>query len=60
VFTVEQNQAKAIEVQKVADMGAKVAISNPQLQTGQSVVLVGGDGLRDGAPVKVIKPNANR
>ena len=54
VFTVEDGKAKELAVEVVADMGEKVAISGTGLQNGQTMVLCGGDGLRDGAKVKVV------
>lgn len=54
VFTVADGKAKQIQVEMVADMGKNVAIYHPTLRTGQSIVLRGGDGLQDGAPVKVV------
>jgi HlyD family secretion protein len=59
VFTVDNNKAKLHTVQLVADMGEQVAIASPQLQSGQSIVLRGGDGLQDGAAVKLVKPKAS-
>jgi HlyD family secretion protein len=53
VFTVADGKAKQHEVELVTDMGEKVAISHPQLKAGQPIVLKGGDGLTDGAVVKV-------
>jgi HlyD family secretion protein len=53
VYTVEDGKAKQIKIEKVADMGEKVAINSEQLRVGQPVVLQGGDGLSDGAAVKV-------
>ncbi|MDJ0714830.1 MAG: efflux RND transporter periplasmic adaptor subunit [Prochloraceae cyanobacterium] len=52
VFTVANDRAKEHEVQLVADMGLEVAITSEQLQNGQQVVVRGGDGLNNGAPVK--------
>ncbi len=54
VFTVENGKAKALEVDMVADMGQQVGISGAGLQNDQNLVLRGGDGLRDGAKVKVV------
>jgi HlyD family secretion protein len=54
VYTLANNQAREIEVEMIADMGDRVAIYNPQLQSGQAIVLRGGDGLSDGAMVKVV------
>ncbi|MEM6753212.1 MAG: efflux RND transporter periplasmic adaptor subunit [Cyanobacteria bacterium P01_C01_bin.38] len=54
VFAVEDGKAKQIEVEMVADMGQQVAISGNELQPNQKIVLRGGDGLRNGAEVKVI------
>ncbi|YAF97376.1 MAG: efflux RND transporter periplasmic adaptor subunit [Nodularia sp. CChRGM 3473] len=54
VFAVNDNQAQQIAVEMVADMGEQVAIYHPSLQAGQSIVLRGGDGLQDGAPVKIV------
>jgi HlyD family secretion protein len=53
VFTVADRKAKQLAVELVADMGEKVAIAHPQLRPGQTIVLRGGDGLTDGASVKV-------
>ncbi|HIK06043.1 MAG TPA: efflux RND transporter periplasmic adaptor subunit [Trichormus sp. M33_DOE_039] len=55
VFTVADNKAQQLEVEMVADMGKEVAIYHPTLSAGQTIVLRGGDGLQDGAPVKVLK-----
>jgi HlyD family secretion protein len=38
----------------IADMGDRVAIYDEQLRSGQAIVLRGGDGLSDGAVVRVI------
>ncbi|MDJ0674604.1 MAG: efflux RND transporter periplasmic adaptor subunit [Calothrix sp. MO_167.B42] len=54
VFTVENGKAKALEVDMVADMGQQVGISGAGLQNGQNLVVRGGDGLRDGAKVRVV------
>jgi multidrug efflux pump subunit AcrA (membrane-fusion protein) len=54
VYTLADNQAREIEVEMIADMGDRVAIYNPQLRSGQAIVLRGGDGLSDGAMVKVV------
>jgi HlyD family secretion protein len=59
VFTVDNNKAKQHTVQLVADMGEQVAIASPQLQSGQSIVLRGGDGLQNGATIKLVKPKAS-
>jgi len=54
VFAVnEDNTAREIEVEIVADMGQKMAIASSDLEDGQQIVLRGGDGLSNGAPVKV-------
>ena len=42
------------QVDLVADMGEIVAIYNDTLQPGQEIVVRGGDGLRDGAAVKIV------
>ena len=56
VYSVENGKARQFEVEMVADMGENVAISstNNDLKTGQMIVLKGGDGLRDGAAVKLL------
>lgn len=54
VFTVVDGKAKPIEVEMVADMGQEVAIDGEQLRAGQPIVLRGGDGLTDGAAVRVM------
>jgi multidrug efflux pump subunit AcrA (membrane-fusion protein) len=55
VYTVAENKAREIEVDLVADMGDRLAIYNPQLRSGQAIVLKGGDGLSEGTAVKVIQ-----
>lgn len=54
VFAVKDNSAQQLEVEMIADMGQKVMISNPALYEGKTIVLKGGDGLQDQAPVKVV------
>ncbi|WP_026100678.1 efflux RND transporter periplasmic adaptor subunit [Synechococcus sp. PCC 7336] len=55
VFTVnDDGTARELEVSPLADMGEQMAIAHPELQTGQTLVVQGGDGLQNGAPVKVI------
>ncbi|MBW4426076.1 MAG: efflux RND transporter periplasmic adaptor subunit [Nostoc desertorum CM1-VF14] len=56
VFAVANGKAKQIPVEMVSDMGKNVAIYHPTLRTGQRIVLRGGDGLQDGAPVKIVDP----
>ena len=55
VFAIDAGKAKQIPVELVTDMGEKVAIYSNALQSGQKIVLRGSDGLRDGAPVKVVQ-----
>ena len=52
VYSVENGKARQFQVEMVADMGEKVAISSNELQAGQPIVQKGGDGLKDGAAVK--------
>jgi HlyD family secretion protein len=54
IFAVENNQAQEYTVEILGDMGEKVAISNPDLQTGQTIVISGGDGLNQGTSVKIV------
>ena len=54
VFAVADGKARQTQVQLVADMGETVAIYNDALQPGQEIVVRGGDGLRDGAAVKIV------
>ena len=54
LFTVENNQAQQLEVEMLSDLGAEVIVTNPKLQAGQSIVVRGGDGLKDKAAVKVV------
>ena len=55
VFAVADGKARQTQVQLVADMGEIVAIYNDTLQPGQEIVVRGGDGLRDGAMVKIVR-----
>lgn len=54
LFSVNDNQVQQLEVEMIADLGADVVIANPELEEGQSIVVKGGDGLRDSAVVKVV------
>ena len=54
VFAVADGKARQTQVQLVADMGETVAIYNDALRPGQDIVVRGGDGLRDGAAVKIV------
>jgi HlyD family secretion protein len=54
VFTIADNKAKPVKVNMVADMGATVLISSPDLKAGEQIVSRGGDGLNEGMSVKVI------
>lgn len=54
VFTVNEEIARELEVELVADMGQQVAIAHPELQSNQPLVVRGGDGLRNGAPVNIV------
>ncbi|MBD1868833.1 efflux RND transporter periplasmic adaptor subunit [Cyanobacteria bacterium FACHB-471] len=53
VFTVTDSTATQVEVELVSDMGEQVAIASEQLQTGQPIVIRGGDGLQNGTAVQV-------
>lgn len=55
VFSVAEDKARQIPVEMIADMGEEVAITGEELRPGQSIVLVGADGLRDGMSVKVVE-----
>ena len=57
VFAIADEQAQAIEVELVADMGTSVAITSDELQDGQSIVITGAEGLQDGAVVNVTSAN---
>ena len=54
VFAVVDGKAQQVKVELVADMGETVAIHADRLQPGQDIVRRGGDGLRDGAAVKIV------
>jgi HlyD family secretion protein len=53
LYSVDGGKAKQYELELTADMGKEMAIFHPQLQTGQRVVVRGGEGLSDGAIVQV-------
>ena len=55
LFTVNNDRAKQLEVEMVADLGQEVVIANPELEAGKSIVVRGGDGLRDNAAVQVVE-----
>ncbi|MBE9044972.1 efflux RND transporter periplasmic adaptor subunit [Pleurocapsales cyanobacterium LEGE 10410] len=54
LFTVDDNQARQLEIEMVADLGQEVVIANPELREGQEIVVTGGDGLTDNAVVQVV------
>ncbi|MDY6936190.1 MAG: efflux RND transporter periplasmic adaptor subunit [Cyanobacteriota bacterium] len=54
VFTVNDETATQLSVEVVSDLGEQVIISHPQLDTGESIVVRGGDGLQDGSSVKTV------
>jgi multidrug efflux pump subunit AcrA (membrane-fusion protein) len=54
VFTIVNDQAKAVPVEIITDMGETVAIAGPNLKSGQVIVARGGDGLKDGMGVKIV------
>jgi len=54
VFTVNDETARELEVEVIADMGQQVAIAHRELRSNQPLVVRGGDGLRNGAPVKIV------
>lgn len=59
VFVVgDDGTARELEVSLLADMGERVAVAHPELQSGQVLVVQGGDGLRDGASVKALPRQA--
>ena len=59
LFAVNDNQAQQLAVEMVADLGTDVVIANPELQEGQSIVIRGGDGLKDNTQVKVVNSLAD-
>ncbi len=59
LFAVNDNQVQQLAVEMVADLGTDVVIANPELQEGQSIVIRGGDGLKDNAQVKVVNSLAD-
>jgi RND family efflux transporter MFP subunit len=56
VFAVDNDKAKQVQVEMVADMGKQVLISTPDLKAGQAIVSRGSDLLQDNSPIKVVKP----
>jgi RND family efflux transporter MFP subunit len=55
VFAVADGKVQQVKVELVADMGETVAIHADPLRPGQDIVRRGGDGLRDGAAVKIVE-----
>ncbi len=54
VYTVSGDTAQSINVEIVADMGEKMAVSSPKLSLNQSLVVTGGEGLKEGSSVKIV------
>ncbi len=59
LFTVKDQKAQQMAIEMIADLGKEVVISNPKLEEGQSIVVIGGDGLTDQAAVKVVNTSAD-
>ena len=55
LFKVNDDQATQLKVELIADLGKEVMISHPQLKQGQSIVIRGGDGLKDNAVIKIVE-----
>ncbi len=55
LFIVDNSQAQQLEVEMIADLGEEVIISHPQLQKGQSIVIKGGDGLKENTKVTIVQ-----
>ncbi len=60
VYAVANGKASEVEVQLVADMGEKMAISSDELRLGQPLVVRGGEALAEGAVVQVIEQNSSQ
>jgi HlyD family secretion protein len=60
VYTVVDGKAAEVNVQLTADMGETMAISSPQLQVGQPVVVRGNEALMPGAPVQVVEQTSRQ
>ncbi|NEO37581.1 MAG: efflux RND transporter periplasmic adaptor subunit [Moorea sp. SIOASIH] len=56
IYTISQGKAQQFTVEILADMGEKVLITNQNLQANQPLVVSGGEGLKNGAPVKITSP----
>ena len=54
LFVVNDNQARQIVVEMVADLGNEVVVANPELRVGQEIVVRGGDGLTNNGAVQVV------
>ncbi|MBE9059510.1 efflux RND transporter periplasmic adaptor subunit [cf. Phormidesmis sp. LEGE 11477] len=54
LFMIENDRARELEVEIVADLGQEVVIANSELREGQIVVITGGDGLANDAAVQVV------
>ncbi|ELR98846.1 efflux RND transporter periplasmic adaptor subunit [Gloeocapsa sp. PCC 73106] len=54
LFVINDNRVTEYAVEILADMGETLAITNPELQVGQTIVNTGGDGLTQGSAVKII------
>ncbi len=54
LFAVEDGKAQQLEVEMISDLGLDVIVANSELTAGKAIVIKGGDGLRDDAPVKII------
>ncbi|MDY7021255.1 MAG: efflux RND transporter periplasmic adaptor subunit [Cyanobacteriota bacterium] len=55
IFTVTENKAEPVSVEVLADLGEEMAISHDTLQDSQTIVLTGGEGLRDGSVIKIVE-----
>ncbi len=58
VYAIDSSEqaVEEVTVTLASDMGSQVAIATTELAPGRQIVVRGGDGLRDGAPVQVFVP----
>ncbi|MGF1493163.1 MAG: efflux RND transporter periplasmic adaptor subunit [Microcoleaceae cyanobacterium] len=49
------NIVQQVEVRLLSDLGSEMVVANADLQEWQSIILKGGDGLQDGASIKIVE-----
>ncbi len=56
IYTITEGKATPMSVNIVTRSGAFIAVDNPNIKAGMTVIIDGNDRLRPGQPVQVVEP----